>query len=64
MPDELEHILRGFEVRNIQLSGPGAYGRTIPREILVKMMSDDKVQYLSQKEKRFKNRHVPALLVE
>lgn len=50
MPDELEHILRGFEVRNIQLSGPGAYGRTIPREILVKMMSDDKVQYFSQKE--------------
>ena len=40
MPDELEQILRGFGVRNIQLSGPGAYGRTIPREILVKLMSD------------------------
>ncbi len=40
MPDELERILRGFGVRNIRLSGPGAYGRTIPREILVKLMSD------------------------
>lgn len=40
MPDELEHILRGFEVKNIQLSSPGAYGRTIPREILFKLMSD------------------------
>lgn len=40
MPDELERILRGFGVKNIQLSGPGAYGRTIPREILVKLMSD------------------------
>ncbi len=26
MTDELERILRGFGVRNIQLSGPGAYG--------------------------------------
>lgn len=42
MPDELERILRGFGVENIQLSGPGAYGRTIPREILVKLMSDPK----------------------
>ena len=34
MPDELERILSGYGVRNIQLSGPGAYVRTIPREIL------------------------------
>lgn len=40
MPDELERILRGFGVRNIRLPGPGAYSRTIPREILVKLMSD------------------------
>lgn len=40
LPDELESILRGFGVVNIRLSGPGAYGRTIPREILVKIMSD------------------------
>ena len=40
MPDELERILKGFGVRNISLSGPGAFGRTIPREILVKIMRD------------------------
>ncbi len=40
MPDELERILRGYGVKNIRLSGPGAYGRTIPREILVRLMSD------------------------
>ena len=40
MPDELERVLRGFGVKNIQLSGPGAYGRTIPRESLAKLMSD------------------------
>ena len=40
LPDELEGILKGFGVKNIQLSGPGAYGRTIPREVLVKIMED------------------------
>ncbi len=40
MPDELESILSGYGVKNIRLSGPGAYGRMIPREILVKMMKD------------------------
>ena len=40
MPDELEKILSGFGVKNIQLSGPGAYGRTIPREILTRIMKD------------------------
>ena len=40
MPDELKGILERFGVRNISLSGPGAYGRTIPREILVKIMND------------------------
>ncbi len=42
MPDELERILREYGVRNIRLSGPGAYGRTIPREILVRIMQDPK----------------------
>ena len=42
MPDELERILSGFGVKSIQLSGPGAYGRTIPREILAKIMKDPK----------------------
>lgn len=40
LPDELEKILQGYGVRNIQLSGPGAYGRTIPRDILVRLMND------------------------
>ena len=42
MPDELERILSGYGVRSIQLSGPGAYGRTIPREILTNIMNDPK----------------------
>lgn len=42
MPDELESILAGYGVRNIQLSGPGAYGRTVPREILIRIMKDPK----------------------
>ena len=40
LPDELEGILAKNGVKNISLSGPGAYGRTIPREILVKIMKD------------------------
>lgn len=42
MPDELERILSGYGVRNIQLSGPGAYVRTIPRDILTNIMNDPK----------------------
>ena len=40
MPDELEAILRANGVRQIRLSGPGAYGRTVPREILTRIMAD------------------------
>ena len=40
MPDELESILKGYGVKNISFSGPGAYGRTVPREILVRIMKD------------------------
>lgn len=40
MPDELEWILKGYGVRNIRLSSPGAFGRTIPREILIRIMND------------------------
>ena len=48
LPDELERILKGFGVKNIRLSGPGAYGRTVPREILLKIMEDprQKEQFL------------------
>ncbi len=40
LPDELENILRSFGVKNIEMAGPGAYARTIPRELLVKLMND------------------------
>lgn len=40
MPDELKALLRKFGVKNIELAGPGAYARTIPRELLVKIMND------------------------
>ena len=40
MPDELERVLGSLNVRNVRLSGPGAFGRTIPREILLKIMND------------------------
>ena len=42
LPDELASILAGYGVKDIRLSGPGAYGRTIPREILVRIMNDPK----------------------
>ena len=42
MPDELQSVLENCGVRSIRLSGPGAYGRTIPREILVRIMQDPK----------------------
>lgn len=40
MPDELENILKRLGVKNIKLAGPGAYARTIPNELLVKIMND------------------------
>ena len=40
MPDELERILAANGVRDISLAGPGAFARTIPNEILVKIMND------------------------
>ncbi len=40
MPDELEGILKKYGVKNISLAGPGAYARTIPNELLVKIMND------------------------
>lgn len=42
MPDELENILKSFGVKNMKLAGPGAYARTIPNELLVKIMNDPK----------------------
>ncbi len=42
MPDELKRILENKGVRNIELAGPGAFARTIPNEILIKIMNDPK----------------------
>ena len=42
MPDELQSILERCGVNNIKLAGPGAYARTIPNELLVKIMNDSK----------------------
>ena len=42
MPDELEDILKHYGVKNVKLAGPGAYARTLPRELLVKIMKDSK----------------------
>ncbi len=42
MPNELEGLLRSFGVKNIEMAGPGAYARTIPHELLVKIMNDPK----------------------
>ena len=40
MPEELKGILEECGVRNIALAGPGAFARTIPNEILVRIMQD------------------------
>lgn len=42
LPDELHAILKRLGVENIQMAGPGAYARTLPREILVKIMNDSR----------------------
>ena len=42
LPDELTNILSRCGVKNIRLAGPGAYARTIPNEVLVKIMQDPK----------------------
>lgn len=42
LPDELRGILAHLGVKNISLAGPGAYARTFPNELLVKIMNDPK----------------------
>jgi ubiquinone/menaquinone biosynthesis C-methylase UbiE len=39
MPDELKRLLEECGVREIELAGPGAFARTVPNEILVKIMN-------------------------
>lgn len=41
MPDELKDMLQKNGVKNISLAGPGAFARTIPREVLQKIMQDE-----------------------
>ncbi len=40
LPDELKALLEKQGVQNIQMAGPGAYARTIPGEILAKIMRE------------------------
>lgn len=40
MPDELRGILERLGLRDIHMAGPGAYARSVPRELLVKLMND------------------------
>lgn len=40
LPDELKALLENQGVQNIHMAGPGAYARTIPGEILEKIMND------------------------
>ncbi len=42
LPDELNGVMRRYGVKNIKLAGPGAYARTIPNELLVKIMKNPK----------------------
>lgn len=40
LPDELRGILERCGLRGIRMAGPGAYARTVPHELLVKLMND------------------------
>ena len=42
LPEELKELLERFGVKNVRLAGPGAYARTIPNELLVKIINDPK----------------------
>ena len=44
MPDELVSIMKKYNARNIKLAGPGALSRSIPREVLVNIMQDEKLK--------------------
>lgn len=41
MPDDLKCILEKNKVYNIEMAGPGAFARSIPNEILIKIMNDE-----------------------
>ena len=41
LPNELEDLLKKYDVKNIKLAGPGAFARTVPKEILKKIMLNE-----------------------
>ena len=49
LPEEITRILQSCGVKNIRLAGPGALARTVPREILRRIMNDprQKADFLS-----------------
>ncbi len=63
LPDELKAILERFGVRNVHMAGPGAYARTIPHEILQKIMLDpaQKADFLDFCYRYDKNQYVLGL---
>ena len=40
LPDELRDMLERCGLRDIRMAGPGAYARSVPHELLVKLMAD------------------------
>lgn len=40
LPEELTEVLEAHGVRDVRLAGPGAYARTVPNELLRKLMGD------------------------
>ena len=41
LPDELRALLERCGLRRVELAGPGAYARTLPNALLVKLMNDE-----------------------
>ena len=44
MPDELKEILENKGLKNIKFAGPGALSRSIPGEVLLNIMKDEKLK--------------------
>lgn len=44
MPDELEAILKKHGAHTIRLAGPGALSRSIPHEVLINLMGDERLK--------------------
>ena len=63
LPNELEDILKKYDVKNIQLAGPGAFARTVPKEILKKIMLNEnqKKDFLEFSYKYDQNQYVCGL---